>query len=441
PLYVANLAIPGSGVHNVVFVATEKDTVFAFDADASPCQQLWKTSLIPAGSQAVPAPNLDLNSNDITPFIGITGTPAISVSASYLYVVAKTSTAVVNPAYSERLYALDLATGQPKIVLTGMGISVPALPSTAFDPLFENQRAALLLDNGSVYIAFGMYRGIGSDQGLGLRPHGWLLAYDASTLQQTAAFSVTPSNSLYGGIWQSGGGPSADANHNVYAVTGDGPFDANRGGTNYSNSFLRLRAGAASAADYFTPCDEASFNFTDFGATSPLLLPDSAGTVSAPHLAVSASKAGSLYIVNRDSLGGYTGACPDWRAQTVQVGSDPIFGTPLFWNNSIYVAAGNEKLKVFPMTGGILSLSPSSSQSAEDFGPMGATPVVSYNSISPSNAILWVIDSGGALATPNSSAILRAFDPGNFLNEIYNSKMNAARDAAGPAVKFTVPTV
>jgi hypothetical protein len=441
PLYVPNLEMPGSGAHNVIFVATEKDTVFAFDADESPCKQLWQTSLIPPGSQAVSTPNRDLNSSDIAPFNGITGTPVISLSSSNLYVVAKTSTTDLIPVYSQKLYALDLATGQPKIVPTGVPILIPGGGPTAFSPLLENQRAALLLDNGIVYIAFGSYRAIGSDQGLG-DYHGWLLAYDASTLQQTGAFNVTPNSIPGGGIWQSGGGPSADSNHNIFVLTGDGPFGPGLGGTNFSNSFLRLAmTGALSVVDYFSPCDEITHGLSDFGAGAPLLLPDTAGSASEPHMILGASKSGSLYILNRDNLGGYDGICPDStsRVQTLQVGDGPILSTPLFWNGAIYIAAGNGKLKSFSISGGVLATAQSPAQSAETLGPQGATPAVSSNA--GKNGIIWLVDSSGAFAVPNSPAILRAFDPGNSLTEIYNSGMSATRDAAGAVVKFTVPTV
>jgi len=437
PLYVPNLAIPGNGTHNVVFVATEKDSVFAFDADAKPCVQLWKASLIPAGSQAIATPNLNITSTDIVPFVGITGTPAIGLSTSALYVVAATQTVAINPTYSQRLYALDLATGQPEIQPAGIEIASPASQTSVFASLLENQRAALLLDNGTVYIAFGSYGGQGNY-------HGWLFGYDSTSLQQTGAFNVTP-NAIQGGIWQSGGGPSADSNHNLFVVTGDGPFDVNRGGKSYSDSFLRLgTAGGLPVLDYFTPCDKANFQTAglDTGAGAPVLLPDSAGSPSQPHLLIGGSKGGSLYVVNRDSMGEFAGPCPDStsRVQTISVGGT-IFSTPLFWNSAVYVAAGSGNLQSFLMSNGILAASPSASQSPEVLGPQGATPVISSNGTN--NAILWLIDSSGAMATPtNTPAILRAYNPNNLSNEIYNSAMAAAsRDTAGPAVKFTVPTV
>jgi hypothetical protein len=261
--------------------------------------------------------------------------------------------------------------------------------------------------------------------------------YDAATLQQNAVFDVTP-NGVQGGIWQSGGGPSVDSNHNVFVTTGNGTFDADRGGQDYGDSFLLLNtAGTPSVIDYFSPCGEATSQ--DLGSSAPVLLPDSAGPV--PHLMMGGAKNGSLYVLNRDNLGKFN-ACPDLtpRVQVVPTGDASILSTPLFWNDFIYVGGENGKLKAFPMPGGVLNISPLASQSPETLGPQGATPVVSSNGTN--NALIWVIDTSGALSTPNSPAILRAFDASNLSNEIYNSGMAPNnRDTAGLAVKFTVPTV
>ena len=436
PLYVPNLAIPGDRTRNVVFVATEKDLVYAFDADTSPCMQLWKSILVPSGSEAVPTPNFDITNTDIVPFVGITGTPVIDPSASTLYVVAKTTVPVVSGTaeYAQQLYALNLATGQQ---MQSVGIQfVASSPQLGFSSLRENQRAALLLDNGTVYIAFASHGGEGDY-------HGWLLGYDSSGLRQTGVFNDTPGAAQGaggGGIWQSGGGPAADPNHDVFVVTGDGPFDVNRGGADFGDTFLRLGTnGALSVADYFTPCDQAADQAAglDIGASAPVLLPDSAGSASHPHLLIGGAKSGSLYVVDRDNLGGY---CPAQGApQIVPIGDGPILSTPLFWNNAVYVAAGAGKLKSFPLAGGNLSASPSASQSPETLGPQGATPVISSNG--SANAILWVIDTSGALVSPNSLAVLRAYDPNDLSNEIYESSTLSSRDHAGLAVKFTVPTV
>lgn len=439
PLYVPNLAIPGKGTHNVIFVATENDSVFAFDADSNPCEQLWQASLIPAGSQAIAFPTLGLTGTNIVPFVGITGTPVIDVNASTLYVVAATQTIALNPTYSHMVYALDLTTGS-KIQLAGVGVILT--PNVLFESLLEDQRPALLLDNGTVYIAFGTYGGQCAGE-ITCEYHGWLLGYDSASLQQTGAFEVTP-NAIQGGIWQSGGGPSVDSHHNLFVVTGNGPPN---NGMNYSDGFLRLGTnGGLSVTDYFIPCDQGQGWGVDpnavlqSGSTAPVLLPDSAGSAPQPRLLIAGSKEGFLYVVNRDAMGGFLNQCPDspTRVQTIPVGG-AILSTPLFWNNAVYVAPGNGNLMSFPMSAGILASSPSASQSPETMGPQGATPVISSNGAS--GAILWLIDSSGALATPNTAAILRVFDPNNLSNEIYNSAMDSSRDKAGSAVKFTVPTV
>jgi hypothetical protein len=304
-----------------------------------------------------------------------------------------------------------------------------------------------------VYIAFGS-NGLSGDY------HGWLFAYDATTLQQTGVFDVTQPPAVQGGIWQSGGGPSADSNGNVFVVTGDGLFNVDRTSASYSygDSFLRfgLAEGLSSVADYFTPCDQATLQSDglDVGASAPVLLPASAGSPSEPDLLIGGSKGGSLYVVNRDNMGGYAPTpCPELTApaQTIPVGAGPIMSTPLFWNNAIYVAPGNGTtmngyLMSFPLSApGMFAFTPSTSQSPETLGPYGATPVISWNQTNndPSTAILWLIDSSGALASPtNTPAILRAYDANNLSIEIYNSTMAAnSRDTAGAAVKFTVPTV
>jgi hypothetical protein len=449
PLYVPNLRI-GNKFHNVIFVATENDSVFAFDADANPCQQLWMMPLIPPGSQPMTPPVL-LTDFVIVPSIGITGTPVIDPVASVLYVVASTQAVPTksdpNPAsYSHLLYMLDLATGV-QIKLTGVG---DTLPTSVFEPSAENQRSALLLDNGTVYVAFGSYDGLCAlpppPAELGPCPYyGWLFGYDSSSLRQTGVFDVTPILGR-GGIWQSGGGPSADLNHNVFVVTGDGPFNADRtlNSVSYGDSFLRFGTadGLSKVADYFTPCDQPALEAAgqDVGASAPVLVLNS---TSQPDVLTGGSKNGSLYVVNPGNMGGFDSTCTrdlPPRVQVVPLGAGPILSSPLFWNDFVYVAPGNANLMSFHMSGGILAPPPPTSQSPETLGPQVATPVISSNGTS--NAILWLIDASGALATPNAPAILRAYDPNKLSNEIYNSATAAAsRDTAGGAVKFTIPTV
>ena len=436
PLYVSNLTIAAKGTHNVVIVATEKDSVYALDADDKSCNAFWKASLIPAGSEAIEFPNLQNPVSNIVPFVGITGTPVIDATTSTLYVVAASQTIPVapsfNPTYSEKLFAIDLATGLPEIQPAGVEISVPQGQSTVFRPLVENQRPALLLDNGVVYVTFGSYGGA-------VDYNGWLMAYDSATLQQKALFNVTP-RTTQGGIWQSGGGPSADADHTVYVGSGDGPPNA---GVNYSDSFLKLTPGSGlSVADFFTPCDQGQGWGVNPDATlqsmsSAPLLADVAGPE--PHLLIGGSREGFLYVVNRDHMGGFPVPCSDAppRVQAIPTGG-PILSTPLLWNSSVYVAPGNGYVVSYFLNGGTLSSTPSGLRSPETLGAQGATPVISSNGAA--NGILWLIDTSGAQVTPATPAILRAYDPENLSNEIYNSGASA-QDQAGPAVKFTVPTV
>jgi hypothetical protein len=448
PLYVPNLPIPGKGTHNAIFVATEQDSVYEFDADAIPCVQLWKASLIPPGDRQIflppifclppiPCPPALPETLDITPSVGITGTPVIAMTASTLYAVAATQDVATAKTFSHRLYALDLATGQKIIQRDGMEITTPPGQAHAFSSSVENQRAALLLDNGVVYVAFGSYQ-------VPVDYRGWLFAYDSTSLQPIGVFDVAPKATSGGGIWLSGGGPSADRYHDIFVATGDGPPNI---ASNYIDSILRIGTnGGLSVTDYFTPCDQG----LDWGvsanavmqseSSAPVLLPDSTGSAAQPHLMIGGSKEGFLYVVNRDIMGGFPSPCSDSapRVQAIQT-SGAILSTPLFWNNAIYVAPGNANLMSFPISGGILATSPSAPQSPETLGPQGATPVISSNGTN--NAILWLIDSSGALSTPNTAAILRAYDPNNLSNEIYNSATNSSRDHAGPAVKFTIPTV
>lgn len=455
PLYVANLAMAG-GTHNVVFVATENDSVYAFDADASPCQQLWTTSLIPTGAQAVLSRDLlvlpyaplgQIITPVIEPLIGITGTPVIDASTSTLYVVAETQQSTTSIlTYSHAIYALDLSSGQLKIRPKGGFFGTPAAYRPAFASAYENQRPALLLDNGTVYAAFGSYN-LPDDlpEDPSNNSLGWLFGFNSSSLDQTGYFSVVL-NPPGGGVWQSGGGPSADANHNVFVVSGNGKFDAYRGGSSYSDSFLRFApSGGLAVPDYVTPCDQAADESSgnDVGASAPLLLPDSAGS---PQLLVGGSKGGSLYVVNRDSNDYFSvGGCPDLTSviQTIPLptgASQPILSTPIYWNGAIYVAPGNGNLISYALSQGIVSLTPAASRSKETFGPQGATPAISANGAE--GAVLWLIDASGAVATSNGPAILRAYDPGDLSNELYDSGMAPnKRDAAGLAVKFTVPTV
>jgi hypothetical protein len=305
PLYVANVNIPGKGLRNVVYVATEHDSVYAFDADGSQSAPLWQVSFIDPAHGITTVPPADTGeTGDITPEIGITGSPVIDPSTNTLYVVAKTKEGSGgNTTYVHRLHALDIATGSEKlggpVVIqgsvqgTGDGTSGGQVP---FLSLRENQRAALLLNNGVVYVAFASH---------GDNPpyHGWVFGYSASTLQRTMVYNVTP-NGEGGGIWQSGDGLAADSSGNVFFVTGDGTFDANSGGRDYGDSIIKI-SSAGAVLDYFTPHDHATMNAgdLDLGSGGTILLPDQPGAHT--HLALSAGKNGTIYVVDRDNMGHY----------------------------------------------------------------------------------------------------------------------------------------
>jgi len=437
PLYVANLVIPGAGTHNAVFVATEHDSVFALDVDNSACLQLWRTSFINPAAGITTVPSDDVDSGDISPEVGITGTPVIDPLSNTLYVVARTKE---NNTYVQRLHALDIATGAEKF--GGPVVIQASVPGTGdgsvggsvpFDPLRENQRVALLLSNGVVYAAFASVGDVDPY-------HGWLLGYNAATLQQVAVFNATPDGSR-GGIWQAGGGPSADSAGNVYVVVGNGTFDADVGGRDFGDSFLKLStsAGGFNLADFFTPFNQADLAANDFdlGSTDPLLLPEQTGTAH-PRLVLAAGKDGNGYLVDRDNMGRFNPNDNHQIVQTIAVSSSGffVFSSPAFWQNNVYFAPNGDSLKAFHLSGGLLSNSPTS-QSSATFGFLGASPMISANG--STDGIVWLLDNN-AFATSGPS-VLYAYDATDVSRELYDSTQAGSRDQAGPAVKFTVPTV
>jgi Bacterial Ig-like domain (group 2) len=436
PLYVPNLVIPRAGTRNAVLVATEHDSVFAFDADNPACLQLWTTSFINPAAGITTVPSDDVDSGDISPEVGITGTPVIDPQSNTLYVVARTKE---NGSYFQRLHALDIATGAEKF---GAPVVIQAsVPGTgdasvggivSFDALRENQRTALLLSNGVVYAAFASIGDVDPY-------HGWLLGYNATTLQRVAVFNTTPDGSQ-GGIWQSGGGPSADSDGNIYVVVGNGTFDADVGARDFGDSFLKLStsAGGFNLADFFTPHNQADLSANDFdlGSTDPLLLPDQTGTAH-PHLVLAAGKDGNGYLVDRDNMGHFNPNDNHQIVQTIAVSSSGffVFSSPAFWQNNVYFAPNRESLKAFHLSGGLLSASPTS-QSSATFG-YGATPSISANG--STNGIVWLLDSGGY--QPSTPAILYAYDATDVSKELYDSTLAGDRDRAGLAVSFAVPMV
>jgi len=437
PLYVANLNIPGNGFHNVVYVATEHDSVYAFDADGLSSTPLWHVSFLVNGATTVPCADTG-ECGDIPNEIGITATPVIDPSSGTMYVVAKTKEGTN---YVQRLHALDITTGAEKFggpVL--IQASVPGVGdgssggNVPFDALHENQRPGLLLSNGVVYIGFGSHGDVSPY-------HGWILGYNATSLQRVSIYNSTPDASD-GGIWQAGGGLAADASGNLFFAIGNGTFDANTGGRDYGDSVLKIST-AGSVLDYFTPHDQANMASTniELGSAGPVLLLDQT-TGPFPHLLITAAKNGTIYVINRDNMGHYNASNDSQIVQSLVnalLNSDAEHGNysaPVFFNGYVYFAAVSDHLKAFQMINGLLSTAPTS-QSSVIYPWRGGSFAISANGTS--NGVLWAMQDNSFNSPDNG--VLRAYDAGNLGNELYNTSQAGTRDALDTANKFSVPLV
>jgi hypothetical protein len=434
PLYVSGVAVPGQGTFNLLFVATEHDSVYAFNADV-PGPALWHDRFINPGAGVTTVSSADLISGAIGPEVGITGTPVIDPRTNTLYVVAFTKeVSGTTTTYVQRLHALDLATGAEK--LGGPVVIQASVPGSgqgssgamvSFNAFKQNQRPGLLLEGGVVWIAWASF----DDH----EPyHGWVIGYSAQTLQQVAVFNTTPQGGL-GGIWESGDGPAADAAGNLYVVTGNGTFDASSAtppNQDYGDSFLELTptAGGVTVASSFTPFNQATLDARDedLGSGGVVLLPDQPGPN--PHLLVGAGKEGKIYLLNRDSLGGFNPSV-DNVVQELPQALTTTFSTPAYFNSQVYWGSVGDTLKAFTLAGGLLSASPAS-QSSTQFGYPGTTPSISANG--SADGIVWAVQNG-------STAVLRAYDAGNLATELYDSNQAGVRDLPGSGVKFVVPTI
>jgi len=418
PLYLPNVSISGVQ-HNVVFVATENDTLYAFDANA--WTTLWQHHLAAAAQN---------NDNEgIKPLLGITSTPVIDATTNTLYVV----TDGVEPIQRVfRLHALDVTTGQEKfggpVVVTGT-VAGNGWDSHNGQITLESgcyQRTGLALDPGSnaVYIGFGHCN------------HGWILAYDKATLRRIAILNTTP-DGAGGTLWAGGGAPAIDdTTGDLYVLTG---VDAGDPAPDYNDSALRLRKGDLSVLDYFKPSNEYWLrqNDADLGSGSPIIMPPNASPY--PHELIGGGKDGRIFVINRDNMGQYQ--MTDNVIQEVQTGTqqfDNIFATPTYWNGLLYYHDEQDVVKAYSWNAntGLISNSPIS-QGTHLYGIHGATSSLSANG--NSDAILWEIDASGA--QNGLPAILRAYDALNLSNELYDSTQAGQRDTAGPAVKFSIPTV
>lgn len=455
PLIMSGVAIPGKGTHDVVFIATEHDSVYAFDADDAVegnAEPLWHRSFIDPAHGITTVDFLDVGSEDIHPEIGITGTPVIDPASGTLFCDAKTKE---NGRFVHRLHALDVRTGaerpgSPKNItatVNGTGAG-SAGGKIVFDPLIQHQRAGLLLLKGVVYLAW-------SAHGVNGPYHGWIMGYNAKTLAQVAVFNTTP-NAGRGGIWGGGGGLAADESGNIFVSTGNGDFstgaDGQHVGSDYGDSVVKLATsstGALSLVDYFTPSNQAARNEQDrdLGSSAVMLIPQIPGI--SRQFAIVSGKAeiidpadstkdvASIYLLDRSNLGGYDPAA-DHVVQKLDNAIKGGFGMPAFFNNSVYYHGtnygGNDVLKAFDLSTGLLSTQPTShADETKPFAFPGATPGLSANGTA--DGIVWEIERRGV-------AILHASDASNVANELYRSDLAPdAADEPGDAVKFTVPTV
>jgi hypothetical protein len=439
PLYLANVPI-GNQYHNILYVVTEHDSVYAFDADSG--AQIWKTSIIGSGETT----SDDHGCGQISPEIGITSTPVIDRALGphgTLFTVGMTKDASKN--YHQRLHALDVVTGaevsgSPTEVIAsypGTGDNSQN-GSVVFDPSQYAERAGLLLLNGTIYTGWTSH----CDKGLYT---GWVIGYSETTLQQTQVLNVTP-NGSEGSIWMSGDGLGADSSGNIYFLDANGTFDTTFDAHgfpaqgDYGNGMIKLSTnGKLAVADYFQTYDTnaQSAQDGDLGSGGEMLLPDltdSNGVVH--HLIVGAGKDRNIYLADRDNMGKYNPATNPqdnniYQEVRGQLGGQ-VYSTPAYFNGTLYYGAVSDSLKAFPLTNAVLTTY--SNQSTIKFPYPGATPGISANGTQ--NGIVWALESSMA-----SAGVLHAFDATN-LHELYNSGQAAnGRDDFGTGNKFITPMI
>jgi hypothetical protein len=433
PLYLSRLSAAGSAF-NTVFVATEHGSVYAFDSDSGAI--LWRVSLLRTGE----SPSDTRGCSQVTPEIGVTSTPVIDRAAGSngtIYVVAMSIDGSSN--YHQRLHALDVSTGAE--LLNGPVEIAASFPATgtatsSFDPKSYEERAALLLVNGTIYTSWTSH----CDNA----PYGgWIIAFAQSTLARTAALNVAANSAAGPAIWMAGGGPAVDASGNIYVLSANGAFettmDANGfpTGGDFGNSFLKISSATAGlkVLDYFAMFNEVAESNADLdlGSGGEMLLPDlTDSTHAVRHLMVGAGKDGNIYVVDRDAMGKFT-AGSNKNYQTLSgVLPGGIWSTPAYFNGTVYYGDVSGTLKAFNIANAMLSASPQS-QSGTQFTYPGTAPSVSADVTT--NAIVWAHENTGP-------AVLHAYDAGNLAHELYNSNMAAsARDQFGAGNKYITPTV
>jgi hypothetical protein len=434
PLYLSDVAIAGQGTRNVLYVVTEHDSVYAFDADSvsgTSATTLWHSSMLAAGETS----SDDRNCGQVSPEIGITSTPVIDRTRNAIYVVAVSKTSGGN--YIHRFHALNLTTG--KELFGGPATIAATFPGSGanssngnvvFDPSQYNERPGLLQIGSTIFTTWGSHCDAG--------PYtSWVMAYSADTLHQTGVINLVP-NGNEGGIWMAGAAPGADASGNIYFIIGNGDFgttlDSNGFPVNKNcgNCFAKISSTTPlTLRDYFTPFNtvhESSAD-TDFGSGGPLLLPDVTDSHGQTrHLAVGAGKDSIIYVVDRDNMGKFNASTDNIYQQISGAITGGVWSKPSYFNGVVYYGSVGDSIKAFPITGGKLATS-ASSKSSHTFGYPGATPVISANGTT--NGIVWVVENGGG--------VLHAYDAGNLATELYNSTQSSNAQFSGN--KFITPIV
>jgi hypothetical protein len=419
PLYLPGISISGQGTHNVVYVATMHDSVYAFDADSGNTSPLWMTSLLsysPAGATTVPATVKKNAGTTGWTELGIISTPVIDAATGTLYAVAETyeSGKVIH-----RLHVLDVTTGLEKF---GGPATIAARytlngVTTTFTDLFQMNRPGLLMANGHIYIAFG-------SNGNNTDPcQGWVMSYNAGTLQQEGAYTVEPGKNL-ASIWQKGAGLSADTQGNIYAESGEGPYVA---GSNLSSSVQKLaQTGTTLAvADWFTPYNQDYLSENDLDLNDGILiLPDQPGPY--PHELITGGKEGTIYVLNRDNMGQYCSTCTTGDTQIVQElpQAAPYSGIPVYWNNTVYFTAEHKPVYAYSLDNGTLVIPPLAQSGS---GGGGGHPIITANGTS--NGVLW-FTSGNTLVAINAVTLKPIY---------YSSQAAGGRDTVPPLPHFASP--
>lgn len=425
PLYMAGLTVTGQK-HDVLFVATEHDSVYALDAVSG--KTLWKTSVLGPGEQ----PSDPLGCSQVKPEIGITATPVIDANSGTLYAVAMSKDSAGH--YHQRLIALDVSTGKPRAHSpTEITASYPGDGDhsqdgkVVFDPKQYNERAALLLDHGTVYTSWASH----CDH----RPYtGWVIAFNAKTLQRSGVLNLVP-NGNEGAMWSSGGGPVADAAGNVYVMDGNGSFDSHLDGQgfpangDYGNAFVKLKLSGDKLAvvGYFQNQNQQYENDhdVDLGSGGPMLL----GDPSAP-LVTGAGKARNIYLLDTRHMGGFHPDGNQVHQELKHALDGPEFGSPAYFNHTVYYGAVGSPLLAFKLQNGKLSSAPMS-KTATRFGYPGTTPSVSANG--SAGGIVWAVEN-------SSPAVLHAYAAGDLSRQLYDSNQaSGGRDHFGDGNKFITP--